>query len=137
MKTVATEEGYTLSGAKLPESRAPSRPIGMDRVYALVVVIALIAGVGLRVARLGSVPLGFDQDEACSAYDAYSILKTGRDHHGNFLPLALQAFNDYRMALFGYSLIPVIGLFGLKPAVVRLGAAIWGGVDLAAVTLLT
>jgi len=109
----------------------------MDRVYALVVVIALIAGVGLRVARLGSVPLGFDQDEACSAYDAYSILKTGRDHHGNFLPLALQAFNDYRMALFGYSLIPVIGLFGLKPAVVRLGAAIWGSVDLAAVTLLT
>jgi len=100
----------------------------------LVVAIALVTGVALRVARLGSVPLGFGQDEACDGYDAYSILTTGRDQHGNFLPLQIEAFNDYRPPLFDYSLVPLIGAFGLKPAAVRLGAAIWGSADLAAIT---
>ncbi|MFZ0890337.1 MAG: hypothetical protein WA005_18000 [Candidatus Binataceae bacterium] len=136
MKTVATEEGYASSGAKPLESRAPLRPIGMDRVYALVVVIALVAGVGLRVVRLAEVPPGLHPDEACNGYDAYSILKTGRDHRGNFLPLVMQGFDDYRMALFPYSLVPLVAAFGLKPAVVRLGAALWGIVDLVAITVL-
>ncbi|MFZ0887386.1 MAG: glycosyltransferase family 39 protein [Candidatus Binataceae bacterium] len=75
-------------------------------------------------------------DEACDGYDAYSILKTGRDHHGNFLPLVMQGFSDYRMPLFQYSLVPLVAAFGLKPAVVRLGAALWGIVDLVAITFL-
>jgi len=102
---------------------------------AVVIAVALVAGAGLRVARLDKVPPGLHQDEACNGYDAYSILKTGRDHHGNFLPIALQGFNDYRMPLFAYSLVPLVDALGLKPAVVRLGAAIWGIVDLAAITL--
>ena len=56
-------------------------------------------------------PAGFNQDEACNGYDAYSLLRTGRDQHGNLLPVAIQAFNDYRMPLFDYSLIVPIGLF--------------------------
>ena len=58
---------------------------------AVVIAVALVAGVGLRVARLDKVPPALHQDEAYNGYDAYSILKTGRDHHGNFLPIALQA----------------------------------------------
>jgi hypothetical protein len=100
-----------------------------------VIVVALVAAIGLRVTRLDKVPPGLHQDEACNGYDAYSILKTGRDHHGNFLPIALQGFNDYRMPLLAYSLVPLVGALGLKPAVVRLGSAIWGIVDLAAITL--
>ena len=42
----------------------------------LVIAVALLAGAGLRVARLGSVPVGIAQDEAVDGYDAYSILKT-------------------------------------------------------------
>jgi hypothetical protein len=99
-------------------------------------IIALVAGIGLRVVRLGSVPPGLSPDEACDGYDAYSILATGRDHHGNFLPLAMQGFDDYRMPLFQYSLVPLVAAFGLKPAVVRLGAALWGIVDLVAITVL-
>src|SRR5579863_3427929 len=102
---------------------------------AAVIAIALVAGVGLRVARLDKMPPALAQDEACDGYDAYSILTTGRDHHGNFMPLVMQGFNDYRMPLFQYSLVPLVGLFGLKTAVVRLGAAIWGIVDLVAITI--
>ena len=39
------------------------------------------------------------------------------------------------MPLFQYSLVPLVGVFGLKTAVVRLGAAIWGIVDLVAITI--
>ena len=100
------------------------------------VIIALVVGVGIRVARLASVPPGLAPDEACNGYDAYSILTTGHDHHGNFLPLAMQGFGDYRMPLFTYSLVPLVAAFGLKPSVVRLGAALWGIVDLVAITVL-
>ena len=107
----------------------------MKKLSAAVIALALIAGVGLRVARLDKVPPALAQDEACDGYDAYSILKTGRDHHGNFMPIVMQGFNDYRMPLFQYSLVPLVGVFGLKPAVVRLGAALWGIIDLVVITI--
>ena len=92
--------------------------------------IALTVGIALRTVALERVPAGFNQDEACNGYDAYSLLHTGADQHGNFLPVAIQAFNDYRMPLFDYSLIVPVGLFGLRPVSVRLGAALWGIADL-------
>jgi hypothetical protein len=101
-----------------------------------VLIASLIAGVGLRVVQLDQVPPGTYSDEACNGYDAYCILRTGRDHHGNFLPLLFQGLNDYRMPLFNYSLVPLIAVGGLKVSVVRLGAAIWGIADvIAAVTI--
>ena len=99
-------------------------------------VAALVTGIVLRTIALDAAPAGLHHDEACNGYDAYSILHTGRDHHGNFMPIAIEAFGDYRPPIFDYSLVPLIGAFGLKPGVVRLGAALWGSVDLIAVTCL-
>jgi 4-amino-4-deoxy-L-arabinose transferase-like glycosyltransferase len=117
-------------------SVSPTARSATDRLSIAVVVLALAFGVGVRVFRLDSVPPGFHQDEACVGYDAYSILKTGRDHHGHFLPLNEQAFNDYRRPLLTYSLIPLIEVLGLKVTTVRLGAALWGISDLVAITAL-
>ena len=75
-------------------------------------VASLLAGILLRTISLGSVPPGLHHDEACNGYDAYSILHTGRDHHGNFMPIAIEAFGDYRPPIFDYSLVPLIGLSG-------------------------
>ncbi len=99
-------------------------------------IAAFAVGAGLRMVRLDQSPPGLNQDEACNGYDAYSIYSTGRDQHGNFLPLAIQGFNDYRMPLFDYSLVPLVGALGLKSATVRLGAAIWGLVDIGAIAIL-
>ena len=107
-----------------------------DRLSIVVVVLALAFGVGVRTFRLDGVPPGFHWDEACVGYDAYSILKTGRDHHGHFLPLNERAFNDYRRPLLTYSLIPLIEVLGLNVTTVRLGAALWGISDLVAITTL-
>jgi 4-amino-4-deoxy-L-arabinose transferase-like glycosyltransferase len=114
--------------------RALSRNL-VKVLSAVVIAASLLSGVVLRVARLDTMPPALGQDEACDGYDAYSILTTGRDHHGNFLPIVMQGFNDYRMPLFQYSLVPLVGLFGLKSAVVRLGAALWGVADLIAITI--
>ena len=111
-------------------------PPAVNRACILILAAAMVAGVGLRVVRLDQSPPGFMQDEACNGYDAYCILKTGRDQHGNFLPLTMQAFNDYRMPLFDYSLLPFVAAFGLKPAGVRLCAAMWGVADMAAIAIL-
>ena len=107
-----------------------------DRLSIVVVVLALGFGVGVRTFRLDGVPPGFHWDEACVGYDAYSILKTGRDHHGHFLPLNEEGFNDYRRPLLTYSLIPLIEVLGLNVSTVRLGAALWGISDLVAITTL-
>jgi 4-amino-4-deoxy-L-arabinose transferase-like glycosyltransferase len=106
----------------------------IDRISIAIIAVAIVAGVALRVYSLGTVPLGLHPDEACDGYDAYSLWMTGRDHHGNFLPLAMQGFNDYRMPLFQYSIVPLVAAFGLKTSVVRFGAALWGIADLLAVT---
>jgi hypothetical protein len=72
------------------------------------------------------VPPGLAPDEATNGYDAYCLLKTGRDQHGYFLPLVMRSFNDYRMPLFIYSIVPFIGLFGLSVNSVRMTSAFWG-----------
>jgi len=102
----------------------------------LLLGLILAAGIVLRTSRLSQVPAGFNQDEACNGYDALCLLRTGRDQHGNRFPILIQAFNDYRMPLFDYSLIVPVAIAGLHPAVVRLGAALWGCADLIALALL-
>ena len=104
---------------------AHTRDVRREHAWLCLVVILLLA-TGLRFVGLERVPPGFAPDEASNGYDAYSLLLTGRDQHGALLPLVLRGFNDYRMPLFTYSVIPFIGLFGLTPASVRLTAAFWG-----------
>jgi hypothetical protein len=119
------------AGARRASSRNWRRTLSVA-----VIAVALVVGVGLRVTKLDRMPPALGQDEACDGYDAYSILKTGRDHHGNFMPIVMQGFNDYRMPLFQYSLVPLVGMFGLKATTVRLGAALWGIADLLAIVTL-
>ncbi len=106
------------------------------RLSILLLAVSLACGVVLRIVALDEAPPGLQHDEACNGYDAYCIATTARDHHGNLLPILVQGFNDYRSPLIDYSLVPLVGAFGLKPAVVRLGPAIWGIAEMAAITVL-
>ena len=88
-------------------------------------------GVILRFYRLGEIPVGFHRDEAFLGYNAYSILKTGRDMTGNFLPLHLKSFL-YSPAGYSYFSIPFIGIFGLSPFSVRFASAFFGSLTILA-----
>lgn len=87
-----------------------------------IIVIASIT----RLIGLSTHPVGFTPDEASFGYDAYSILKTGRDQWGNWLPITLKSFGDYKMPLYTYFSIPSIFLFGLNIFATRLPNAILG-----------
>lgn len=93
-------------------------------IIALTLIIAIAAI--LRFWALGQVPPSPDWDEASLGYNAYSILHTGRDEYGKFLPFVLRSFDDYKPALYAYLVIPFIALFDLSVVAVRLPSAIFG-----------
>jgi hypothetical protein len=53
------------------------------------VIGLLVVGILARMVAPGSVPNGFNNDEASLGYDAYSILNLGVDHHGIAYPAFL------------------------------------------------
>ena len=93
--------------------------------YILLTLIILIAGF-LRLNELGINPPALDWDEASLGYNAYSILKTGKDEFGRFLPISIRSFEDYKPAVYTYLAIPGVAAFGLNEFAVRLPSAILG-----------
>lgn len=87
--------------------------------------ILLIAAF-LRLWDLAGVPPHLRNDEAALGYNAYSILKTGRDEHGNFLPLLFKAFGDWKMGMYVYLIVPFVAILGLTEIAVRLPYALAG-----------
>ncbi len=65
-------------------------------------------------------PPTLNADEATNAYDAYSILKTGKDQYGNFMPLRFKSFGDYKLPLLTYLAVPFIKIFGLTETGIRM-----------------
>ena len=91
-------------------------------ILPIIVLLALI----LRVVWIDRYPVGFTADEASFGYDAYSILKTGRDQWGQRLPLVLRSFGDFKLPLYTYLAIPSVAVFGLSDFSVRLPNVIIG-----------
>ncbi|KKR91507.1 MAG: hypothetical protein UY16_C0001G0021 [Candidatus Gottesmanbacteria bacterium GW2011_GWA2_47_9] len=89
-------------------------------------ILIVLVACALRLWQLGSVPPSPDWDEAALGYNAYSVLKTGRDEYGTILPLSLRSFDDYKPPLYMYLAIPSIAIFGLGTWAVRLPSAIMG-----------
>src|SRR3989304_6986104 len=78
-------------------------------------VLIFLLTVLLRFVYLTYAPPSLNWDEVSQGYNAYSILKTGRDEWGRLLPLAnFRAYGDYPVALNLYLTIPFIAIFGLS-----------------------
>ncbi len=90
-------------------------------------ILILAAAALLRIYKLSSLPPSPYWEEVALGYDAYSVFKTGKDHHGQSSPLvAFESFGDWKPSLYFYTIIPFIQLFGLSVLSVRLPAAISG-----------
>ena len=85
-----------------------------------------IVAFSVRFYRVTSVPPGLGRDEVSVAYNAYSILKTGRDEHGRFLPLYFEAIGDQKLPVIIYISVPSIALFGLTEIGARLPFVLFG-----------
>lgn len=91
----------------------------------------LAAGIAVRTAALGALPLGLNQDEASAGYDAWAILTAGMDRCGNRLPVLLEAWGSGQNALLSYLSLPFLALFGLSPLTLRIVPALFGAGTLA------
>jgi hypothetical protein len=90
-------------------------------------VVILVLAIFLRFYHLDSVPPSPYWEEAALGYDAYSIAQTGRDHHGQWLPLvAFESFGDWKPGGYIYAAGPFIKVWGLSVWGIRLPAAISG-----------
>ena len=93
----------------------------------IVLFLIVILSVVLRFSYLGSQPPGLTNDEADIGYDAFSILKTGKDQWVNIYPLtAFKGFGDFRLPVYTYLVFPSIAVFGVNEFAVRFPSAFIG-----------
>lgn len=108
------------------------------KIRGVAIITILILAFLLRVWNIDTNPPGVHADEADSGYNAYSILKTGKDFYGNFLPLQITGFaKNYRTPLSTYLTVPSVALFGMTPFSIRLPAVLLGTVFVGLMYLLT
>lgn len=94
--------------------------------FYVILLIILLFGFTLRFYKISSVPPGLSNDEISIAYEAYSIINTGRDSNGVFLPLSFKSHGDYKAPLYEYLAGPFIKIIGNNEVAVRLPSIIFG-----------
>lgn len=97
----------------------------IKKTFLLIIVITLIGGF-LRFFKITENPPSLNGDEISMAYDAYSILKTGKDQFGKFMPITFKSVGDYKNAVPIYMMTLPIKIFGLNDFSVRFQNALFG-----------
>ena len=91
----------------------------------IILILILFLATFLRFYKLDVYP-AFNADEAAIGYNAYSLILTGRDEHGNFWPIHFQSFNDYKPGFYFYLVLPFVKILGLSELAVRIPGASLG-----------
>ena len=103
----------------------------------LIIILILLLAVSLRFYKIDQVPPALSWDEASIGYDAYSILKTGKDQWGEIFPLAFKSFGEYKYPFHIYASAVSIYFFGLNEFAVRFPSALFGVINIFLLYLLT
>lgn len=92
----------------------------------LLFLLIILLAVFFRVYEISLIPPSLNWDEVSHGYNAYSILKTGKDEWGKTFPLIFQAYGDFKLPLYIYLTVPVVFSFGLNAFSVRLASVLAG-----------
>ncbi len=98
----------------------------MNKLSKIVLFLIIVLAFVLRVYNITSIPPSLNWDETSIGYNAYSILKTGRDEWGEFMPVHFKSFGEYKLPAQIYASIPAIAIFGLNEFGVRITPVIYG-----------
>ena len=90
----------------------------------LILSVILSIAVFLRFYRLGTIPSSLTIDEIGNGYNAYSLLKTGRDEWGIKLPPYFRSTGDFDAPVMIYLMVPPVWAFGLSEFSVRFTQAL-------------
>ena len=96
--------------------------INENRLFVLIVFVAA----GLRLFSLGQMPPSLNWDEISHGYNAYSILRTGKDEWGENFPLIFRAYGDYKLPVYIYLTALSEFFLGITAFAVRLPSALAG-----------
>jgi hypothetical protein len=97
----------------------------MKSINTILFLIILISFI-VRSISINNLPPSLNWDEVSHGYNAYSILKAGKDEWGIKSPFIFRAFGDYKLPVYIYlTILPVI-FFGLNPLSVRFISIIAG-----------
>jgi len=109
----------------------------VKKVAYTILTLLLSLGFWLRTHDLSNTPPALYWDEMDVGYQAYSILKTGKDYFGNYPLLTIHSFADFRAPMLIYATIPFVALFDLSALSVRMPAAVMGTVIILLMYLLS
>lgn len=92
----------------------------------LILFLVISIGAFLRFFKLNEYPVQLNHDEISQIYDTASIVITGKDIYGNFMPLAFPSTGDYKVGHYIYiSVLPYL-IFGMNEITIRIAAAFFG-----------
>ena len=91
----------------------------------LLAIIVLIAAI-LRFIAIKDLPPSLNWDEVSHGYNAFSVLKTGKDEWGKTFPLIFQAYGDFKLPVYIYITAVSEFLFGLNAFAVRFPSVLAG-----------
>lgn len=91
----------------------------------LLLSILLIASF-MRLYSIDKNPPGLYIDEVAIGYNAYSILKTGKDEYGEQYPLLFKSYGDYKLPGYIYVTSFSMALFGKNEFAIRFPSAFAG-----------
>lgn len=104
------------------------------KILLVMIIITLIGGF-LRFYQLDKYPVQLNHDEISQLYDTGSIVQTGKDIYGNFLPLAFPSTGDFKVGHYIYITVLPYLIFGMREITIRIPAAFFGTLIIPAVFL--
>ena len=98
----------------------------MKKNKLVILALILLLSIFLRFYSLTDNPPALNWDEVSHGYNAYSILKTGKDEWGKIFPHIFKAYGDYKLPVYIYVTTGSIAAFGLNDLAVRFPSALFG-----------
>lgn len=98
----------------------------INKLIILILILFTSLGLFLRFYKIESIPPHLSADEISIAYDAYSLNRTLKDEHNDFLPLSFKSYGTYKAPGYIYVLSPLFSFLKNNNFTARLPSIISG-----------
>jgi 4-amino-4-deoxy-L-arabinose transferase-like glycosyltransferase len=92
----------------------------------IILLIIIGIAIALRFFAFTSLPAGLNQDELSAGYESYSLVHNGTDRWGAKWPAYFLSWGSGQNVLLSYLMMPIIAIFGLSAATIRVIPALLG-----------
>lgn len=101
-----------------------------ENIFSILAIVVLFFGCFIRLIYIDKYPVGLNQDEASSVYEAWSILNFGIDRNGQSFPVHFISWGSGQNVLYSYLMLPFISILDLNTLSIRLPIALIGCISL-------